>query len=76
MSFSEDPYKHLSIVIRDTGVFAGIYCWECSSCGAEVPLAENAIAAASMPINTARHMFLQHVKRSHDLTSENTKDWD
>lgn len=73
MSFSEDPFKHISITYNhETG-----FGWECNSCGYESQYSSRKVMMykGETPIVEIAADFWQHVMESHHYTREDTKDW-
>jgi hypothetical protein len=74
MSFSEDPYKHISVVYSN-----GVFGWECNSCGADSrnrrDPARQEFWSGRATIAEITSAFWNHIRVSHALSSEDTKDW-
>jgi hypothetical protein len=69
MSFNDDPF-HVLTLVKD--IETGLYQWHCESCGA-------GYKSPARPAQTSVLMFekdyQEHVRNSHALTPEDTKDW-
>lgn len=74
MSFSEDPFKHVSVVYK-----AGVFGWECNSCGADSryrrDVARREFWSGETSVKEIADAFWKHIRESHQLTPEDTEDW-
>lgn len=71
MSFSEHPYRHLSLVDIDDD---GSFYWYCDSCGADGKRS-GGLNTKTDPIERIINSFHTHVRMRHGLTREDVKDW-
>lgn len=67
MSFSYNPYKVMTIVLRPDGNFS----WLCDSCGGGHQKEFTRITT----IEDIRRDYDNHVLQSHRLTRDDVKDW-
>jgi hypothetical protein len=69
MSFDSDPYHFLELV-KDKET--GLYQWYCGSCGAGW---RSPARPAQTSVLIFEKEFQEHVRKSHSLTPEDTKNW-